>query len=164
MRNSQGSIQELAGAGSPITMSHRPTPSVSSYMKSCGDFTKETKQERMRGYLRKYHQNPANRRKHEAHGIVHEALKSGRLIRADACEKCGHPTVEAHHENYSKPLKVNWLCRKCHKALHRKTHCLRGHPLTPDTVYMRPNGERICSQCAIDRVQTYRDAKKKDRA
>jgi hypothetical protein len=161
--NSPGSIQEHADAGLPITTSRQPTRSELSSARSCDASTKETKQERMRGYLRKYHQNPANHHKHHAHGIVHEALKSGRLIRAEACEKCGHPTVEAHHESYSKPLEVNWLCRDCHKALHRKTHCLRGHPLTPDNVYMRPNGERFCSQCAIDRVQKYRNAKKKDR-
>lgn len=105
--------------------------------------------ERRRGYERKYYRNPANRHKDLARGAVLEALKSGRLVRADACEKCGHGTVEAHHEDYSKPLDVNWLCRKCHKAIHRKTHCLRGHLLSPERVYK----SGACKQCARERFQ-----------
>lgn len=41
------------------------------------------------------------------------------LIRPDNCEKCGEMTrVQAHHEDYSKHLKINWLCSKCHARLH----------------------------------------------
>ena len=37
------------------------------------------------------------------------------------CEICGsEKKVEAHHDDYNKPLEVNWLCRKHHLALHGK--------------------------------------------
>ena len=35
------------------------------------------------------------------------------------CERCGaDKNVEAHHEDYSKPLEVNWLCVTCHGHKH----------------------------------------------
>lgn len=34
------------------------------------------------------------------------------------CIVCGDEKSERHHEDYSKPLKITWLCRKCHAAYH----------------------------------------------
>jgi hypothetical protein len=52
---------------------------------------------------------------------VHEAIKRKRLFKPDICEKCGlnNLPIEAHHDDYNKPLKVKWLCRICHKGLHK---------------------------------------------
>lgn len=36
------------------------------------------------------------------------------------CVKCGNIKSQAHHEDYSKPLKVTWLCAIHHTELHRK--------------------------------------------
>ena len=60
----------------------------------------------------------ANREKTRAHGIVKRALKSGLLVRPSTCEECGISGVriEAHHADYSKPLDVEWLCVKDHRA------------------------------------------------
>jgi len=52
---------------------------------------------------------------------VQRALSTKVLIRPTQCARCG--TVckpEAHHEDYDNPLHVVWLCRKCHRKLHRK--------------------------------------------
>lgn len=54
--------------------------------------------------------------KRDAGKQVYRALKSGALVRKP-CERCGRK-AEAHHEDYSKPLCVNWLCRKHHRARH----------------------------------------------
>lgn len=55
-----------------------------------------------------------------AHKLVKRAIDTGRLI-AKPCEECGSEVVEAHHDDYSKPLDVRWLCvahhRQHHKAL-----------------------------------------------
>ena len=56
---------------------------------------------------------------HKANYITGKAVKIGRLIK-ECCETCGDIKTEAHHEDYSKPLDVNWLCRKHHLKLHGK--------------------------------------------
>jgi hypothetical protein len=45
--------------------------------------------------------------------------KRGKLMKVP-CEKCGSPRSQMHHDDYSKPLDVRWLCRPCHMALHRE--------------------------------------------
>jgi hypothetical protein len=46
------------------------------------------------------------------------AIRRGRLVR-DSCEKSGCLEIaEAHHDDYSKPLEVRWLCRLHHEELH----------------------------------------------
>lgn len=46
-----------------------------------------------------------------------KAIGAGWLIRPDFCEECGvGGLIEAHHDDYSKPLAVRWLCRVCHAS------------------------------------------------
>lgn len=59
-----------------------------------------------------------NQHKKQAHHAVTNAMRDGRLKR-QPCEKCGAEDTQAHHEDYSKPLAVNWLCVPCHAAHHR---------------------------------------------
>lgn len=35
------------------------------------------------------------------------------------CSTCGDENSEAHHDDYSKPLEVIWLCRKHHLEKHK---------------------------------------------
>lgn len=46
------------------------------------------------------------------------AMRVGRLQK-QPCEVCGAARAEAHHDDYSKPLDVRWLCRTHHSAAHR---------------------------------------------
>lgn len=51
---------------------------------------------------------------------VQKALANKSLSRPNLCSNCGMVCVpEAHHDDYDKPLDVIWLCRKCHKKLHK---------------------------------------------
>ena len=45
-------------------------------------------------------------------------LRRGKLLRKP-CQKCGDKRSQMHHEDYSKPLAVTWLCRPCHLAVHK---------------------------------------------
>lgn len=54
---------------------------------------------------------------YKARTAVGNAVRDGRLKKLP-CEFCGTEKVEAHHQDYSKPLSVTWLCRKCHHRLH----------------------------------------------
>ena len=49
---------------------------------------------------------------------VNNAIRDGRLLR-QPCESCGEERAQGHHDDYSKPLEVRWLCVKCHASHHR---------------------------------------------
>lgn len=55
----------------------------------------------------------------EAHRAVQRAIRRGDLAK-QPCVDCGDPHTEGHHPDYSKPLAVEWLCRKHHRARHRR--------------------------------------------
>lgn len=54
--------------------------------------------------------------KFRARSAVSNALRSGRLVKFP-CEVCGEHKVEAHHDDYARPLEVRWLCHLHHRAL-----------------------------------------------
>ncbi len=59
--------------------------------------------------------------KSKAHKLVERALKSGELTKMP-CEICSsEETVHAHHDDYSKPLTIRWLCREHHIEWHTHT-------------------------------------------
>lgn len=79
-----------------------------------------------------YHHNPAYKadvkrrakihdethiEQRRAHKRVYWALVYGKLIRPDACSRCGDDKrrIEGHHPDHSKPLDVIWLCTPCHR-------------------------------------------------
>lgn len=52
-------------------------------------------------------------------GIVHRAIRDGKLVRPDYCTCClKECKPDAHHEDYDYPFDIIWLCRSCHKKLH----------------------------------------------
>ncbi len=59
-----------------------------------------------------------HRERSRAHSRVSRALSEGKIKR-EPCVRCGRGDyVVAHHEDYSKPLEVIWLCRWCHNIEH----------------------------------------------
>jgi len=57
--------------------------------------------------------------KYKANCIVNNALRDGK-IKKQSCELCGNKKTQAHHDDYSKPLDVKWLCQACHSHIHNK--------------------------------------------
>lgn len=69
--------------------------------------------EKLNEYQRKWYQN--NKEKRRAHVVLHRAVKKGIIERSKTCEQCGKlAKTDGHHEDYSKPLEVKWLCKPCH--------------------------------------------------
>ncbi|MBL9030287.1 MAG: hypothetical protein JNM80_01090 [Phycisphaerae bacterium] len=68
---------------------------------------------RLRRYREQYPDRDA------AHHAVARALRQGALRKPETCLGCGQPRpVHAHHEDYREPLRVTWLCARCHRHHH----------------------------------------------
>lgn len=62
-----------------------------------------------------------NIEKTRASWLLHYYVKKGKIKKPDKCEICGTKClINGHHKDYSKPLDVNWVCHRCHKAIHDK--------------------------------------------
>jgi hypothetical protein len=81
----------------------------------------------------------------------------------DACHTCDNPLcVNPHHvfpgtpsDNARDALSKG---RLAHQRYPRKTHCKRGHELTPENTQVGTNGGRTCKRCRTD-LQRERRAK-----
>lgn len=75
--------------------------------------------DRYRAYDKRRGFRPSSPIKRAARYAVKQAIISGRLIRGE-CEMPGshHGRIEAHHDDYSKPLQIRWLCKKHHGEIH----------------------------------------------
>lgn len=64
--------------------------------------------------------------KAQVHDAVEAAIRRGQLVRTASCQACQTVTrTQAHHEDYSKPLAVTWLCRPCHTKHHADVRAQR---------------------------------------
>lgn len=79
--------------------------------------TEAGKQSRAKAVKRWRENNPL---KYAAHILLNNALRSGSVVKQSNCALCWEQTkVEAHHEDYTKPLDVLWLCSGCHSKAHK---------------------------------------------
>ena len=52
---------------------------------------------------------------YRAYRILHRAILRGDIHKPLRCQECSRRRkLTAHHEDYSKPLEVEWLCYECH--------------------------------------------------
>lgn len=60
--------------------------------------------------------------KRAAHHIVNNSIRDGKIQKVSICQICGSKPkiIHAHHDDYAHPLKVRWLCSKCHTAWHKE--------------------------------------------
>lgn len=53
--------------------------------------------------------------------ITGNAMRDGVLLKPCKCSECkSTQKIEGHHDDYTKPLEVRWLCEQCHKQWHRE--------------------------------------------
>ena len=76
----------------------------------------ETRRAYGRNYKNKYP------KKYKCRMTTHSAIENGSLIRPDICSVCcgTDKYIQAHHDNYDRPLEVVWLCNSCHNELHKQ--------------------------------------------
>ena len=58
--------------------------------------------------------------KRAAHILLGNALRDGKIEKGP-CEVCGDRDVHGHHDDYTKPMKVRWLCPTHHRQHHKET-------------------------------------------
>ena len=71
----------------------------------------------------KLHYDPVKAR---ARSLLKNAIDRGEIFRPDICEECKSPAkrqdgasaIHGHHQDYSKPLDVKWVCPLCHRKIH----------------------------------------------
>lgn len=63
------------------------------------------------------HHGKSSPEKIAARRITNRAIRLGVLVR-QPCERCGAEPTHAHHEDYSRPLAVRWLCHSHHVEAH----------------------------------------------
>lgn len=81
-----------------------------SYCASCKYFKKK---------VIRPHRNEEQKLKDAVRRLTWKKIKEGLLIRLP-CEICATiEDVQAHHDDYTKPLEVRWLCRKHHREHHK---------------------------------------------
>ena len=106
-------------------------------------------------YMRKWrkdHPGPRTgeaKSKEQARKKLAYAVKRG-VVKRGPCETCGTmKQIEAHHDDYTKPLEVRWLCRPHHIDLECLMKRLKRHrPQPPAYSGRRPDsvfGERASS-------------------
>jgi hypothetical protein len=69
---------------------------------------------------RRYYASKMDRipEKLRARALVNTHVRRGKIRKPANCESCGKTcAVEAHHEDYTRPLDVQWLCRDCHERV-----------------------------------------------
>lgn len=71
--------------------------------------------EQMRAYAKAH----GTAEHHKARRKVRHEIEVGRMQR-QPCEVCGAAPAHAHHDDYSRPLDVRWLCPPHHREHHAK--------------------------------------------
>ncbi len=58
--------------------------------------------------------------KDSARIILNEAVRTSKVIKPKTCSVCKKQNIRicGHHSDYSKPLKVKWVCYPCHYKIH----------------------------------------------
>lgn len=128
------------GKAQPLAEFYKHPPSADGYLGKCKTCTKlDTKKNRevngesIRTMDRERNKLPHRKEHHKAkeakwkvnnpgkkniHLKVHRALRSGKIVKKP-CSVCGDKNVHGHHEDYSKPLEVIWLCPLHHAEIHK---------------------------------------------
>ena len=79
-------------------------------------YDRERGSRQSKGYLIERRRKYPNQ--YKAQTMVGNAIRDGKLHR-QPCEVCGEARVNAHHNDYLKPLNVRWLCYAHHHQWHR---------------------------------------------
>jgi hypothetical protein len=88
-------------------------------------------------------------------GPIPAGLVLDHLCRNRACFNPDHLRVVTRLVNSTENIiGVNWQLNLA------KTHCLRGHPLSGDNLYVTPSGKRNCRTCKAASTRKHQESRK----
>ncbi len=85
--------------------------------KKCQNAQRRTPERRVKRAIaqRRRRQGPQGK----ARMALSSAIYRGKILRPDQCDRCENSGfVEGHHNDYTKPLDVEWICNPCHRQEH----------------------------------------------
>lgn len=98
-------INGLCYCGTPIARGKRV------YCRKCANL-------KQREWRKTHRLSGLARMKANARSFLHTYVSRGK-IKKGLCEVCQSPQVHGHHDDYTKPLQVRWLCKEHHLQLHK---------------------------------------------
>lgn len=84
-------------------------------------------------------------------GEIPEGLDLDHLCRVTRCVNPAHLEPVTRSENLRRGTGGG-------KAQRERTHCIHGHPLSGENLYVTPDGRRQCRTCGRERDRRYRHA------
>lgn len=118
------------GARKPLSELYRHSAMKDGHLGKCKECTRNdvrinyaSRREKYARYDHERQQTPerrANKAKHhrthnERHPDRRTARSKAARLPGQPCQECGAAKAQRHHDDYSRPLDVRWLCFKCHR-------------------------------------------------
>lgn len=101
----------------------RPRAKSHNYCNECRNECVKQWAKEKGGYWKWITSDPERHKRYLARKMVYNRVYRGQVVKG-VCEVCGNPEVQAHHDDYDKPLEVRWLCLDHHPEADKKKESL----------------------------------------
>jgi ribosomal protein S27AE len=120
-RTTLGIKSECKGCHTATTISSRDPENARALNARYMARSRQTDPDKHRAREREASRSRPVDRKAVARRELNAAIRSGLVVRPAECSGCGGGSrIHGHHDDYTKPLIVRWLCPRCHGREHRK--------------------------------------------
>ena len=88
-------------------------------------------------------------RRQRARRRVKDAVRRGKILKPNSCDGCKKECflLDAHHQDYDKPLEILWLCKICHGARHA------GKPRLTEYARARTGAQNTCTGAREEKIR-----------
>lgn len=118
--------QHCKATNVPLAKNSKTSKGIYNYMcRGCNTARakayRSTKEGKKHVYEAVYRSTKKHWAKAKVRAKLNYCVRTGKVIKPNCCESCHEKKkLDGHHEDYSKPLAVKWLCRPCHADADKK--------------------------------------------